>query len=108
MKTLARNLRKNQTDAEKIIWYQLRNRNLCGYKFRRQHPIGNYIVDFVCIDKKLIIELDGGQHQLQKEADLERTKTLNQMGFKVLRFWNNSVLENPDAVLGQVLGLLQA
>ncbi len=96
---LARNLRKNQTDAEQILWLQLRAKRFLNYKFRRQFPIEPYIVDFVCLDLKLIIELDGSQHQEQQEYDLERTEFLTQRGFKVIRFWNNAIFNNLDGVL---------
>jgi len=96
---LARSLRKNQTDAEQIIWLQLRAKRFLNYKFRRQFPIEPYIVDFICLDLKLIIELDGSQHIAQQTADLERTYFLNNRGFKVIRFWNNDVFNNLGAVL---------
>lgn len=96
---LARSLRKNQTDAEQIIWLQLRAKRFLNYKFRRQFPIEPYIVDFICLDLKLIVELDGSQHIAQQTADLERTDFLNNRGFKVIRFWNNDVFNNLEAVL---------
>ncbi|MCQ8102733.1 endonuclease domain-containing protein [Methylomonas sp. SURF-2] len=95
----ARNLRKNQTDAEHLLWRHLRDRQLCGQKFRRQYPIDTYIVDFVCLEVKLIVELDGGQHAEQLEYDHRRTEQLQKRGFKVLRFWNNDVLQNITSVL---------
>ena len=97
---LARNLRKNQTDAEKVLWRQLRDRQLLNYKFRRQFVIEQYIVDFVCLDLKLIIELDGSQHN--EEVDSERTLFLTQRGFKVIRFWNNDLFTNLAGVLEQI------
>ena len=99
--SFARALRRNQTDAERILWNQLRNLQLDGVKFRRQHPIGNYIVDFVSLDRKLIIELDGGQHNEEqvKEKDEQRTKWLESEGYKVLRFWDNDVLSNTEGVI---------
>ena len=93
---LARNLRKNQTDVEKLMWLLIRNNQL-GAKFRRQQPIGNYIADFYCPEKKLAIELDGGKHTESK--DRSKTEFLNQAGITVLRFWNNEVLENTEGVL---------
>jgi crossover junction endodeoxyribonuclease RuvC len=99
-KYLARNLRKNQTDAEQILWLQLRNRRLLNYKFRRQFAIEPYIVDFVCLELKLIIELDGSQHS--EQADTERTVFLNQLGFRVVRFWNHDLFNNLEAVLEQI------
>ena len=95
----AKKLRVNATDAESIIWYQLRNRNFLGYKFRRQVPFGNYIADFVCMEKMLIIELDGGQHVEQLNYDTVRTITLNKRGYKVIRFWNTDVITNLNGVL---------
>ena len=94
----ARNLRKNPTEAEKNLWYNINQRQLNGFKFRRQQKIDDlYIVDFICTEKRLIIELDGGQHN--EEIDKERTEYLEQQDFQILRFWNNEVLENIDGVL---------
>jgi len=86
LKTIARNLRNNQTDSEKLLWSHLRNRQIAGFKFRRQFPIEAYIVDFACISYNLIIELDGGQHTETADHDEARTKFLNEKGFKVIRF----------------------
>ena len=98
--TIAKELRKRSTDAEKLLWKQLRLRQLEGVKFRRQQPIdNNYIVDFVCFEKRLIIEVDGGQHAVEQEKDIERDRYLKKHGFKVLRFWNNEVLTNIEGVL---------
>lgn len=94
---LARDLRKKNTDAERYIWRHLRSKQLEGLKFRRQHPIGKYVVDFVCLEKKIIVEVDGGQHS--QEVDGTRDKWLANEGFEVLRFWNNEVLKNIDGVL---------
>ncbi len=102
----AKNLRKNSTDAEKKLWYNIRAGQLNGFKFRRQQPIGNYIVDFVCFEKRLIVELDGGQHAIEKEKDIERDNWLTKEGFDVLRFWNNDVLENNDGVLSVIMNYL--
>ncbi len=96
---LARDLRKNQTDTEQILWLQLRNRRFLNYKFRRQFPIESYIVDFICLELKLIIELDGSQHSNQIDKDTERTLFLNQRGFKVVRFWNNDLYNNLEGIL---------
>ena len=98
-KEFARELRENQTDAESLMWRMLRNRQLENFKFRRQPPTGRYIVDFCCVEKKLIIELDGGQHVENSVADSKRTGELEKGGYKVLRFWNNDVLMNADGVL---------
>ena len=107
LKTRARNLRKNQTDAEKSLWRYLRNRGLNGYKFRRQHPVGPYIADFVCVEKGLIVELDGGQHALRHEKDLKRSAYLEASGFQILRFWNNQVLKEIAAVLEVIASALE-
>ena len=98
-------LRKSSTDAENILWYYLRNRQLAGLKFRRQEAIDNYIADFVCFESKLIIELDGGHHNIDKniEYDTKRTKYFEDQGFKVLRFWNNEIFENIELVLETIL-----
>jgi len=97
----ARNLRKRPTDAEKKLWRQLRNQQVEGRRFRRQHPIGPYIVDFVCLDKKLVIEVDGGQHGSPEglQSDAVRTDWLEDSGYDVLRFWNNEVLQNIEGVI---------
>ena len=95
----ARSLRKNQTDVEQLLWKHLRNRQLYNYKFRRQFPIEPYVVDFVCLELKLIIELDGGQHAFRINYDYQRSVFLEQRGFKVMRFWNNDVIENIESVL---------
>ena len=97
---LARELRRNSTKQERILWKLLRNNNLKNYKFKRQYPIGDYIVDFVSREKWLIIELDGGQHNelTNKEYDLKRTQYLESRGFKVLRIWNNDIDLNISGV----------
>ena len=99
MQHLARNLRTNQTDAERLLWRHLRNRNICGHKFRRQQIVDPYIVDFVCPEKRLIVELDGGQHAERQSEDAARTEFLEHQGFRVMRFWNNEVLTNIEGVL---------
>ena len=101
-----RKLRALQTEAEKKIWSRLRNRQLAGFKFRRQYPIPPYIVDFVCLEARLILEIDGGQHALRQDADERRTAALESRGFQVVRFWNNEVLSTTDAVLDRVLQVL--
>jgi len=106
MKHLARALRQRQTDAEKILWSRLRNRQLEGCKFRRQQVIGVYIADFLCLDPKLVIELDGGQHAERTAQDSRRTRYLQSLGFRVLRFWNHEVLREPDAVLEVILAAI--
>ena len=86
----------------------LRGRQLAGYKFRRQVPAGSYIVDFMCHRPKLVIEVDGGQHQAQSAYDAERTRWLESRGFQVIRFWNNQVLAESEAVAQAILNVLQA
>ena len=100
-----RELRCNQTDAEKALWQNLRNRNCCGVKFFRQYSVGCYIVDFYSPSLKLAIELDGGQHTMEENQvyDAQRTAYLEGMGIDVLRFWNNEVLQNLDGVVEKVL-----
>ena len=95
-------LRSSQTDAENLIWYHLRNNGLAGFKFRRQHQLQGYIVDFVCLEKKLIIELDGGQHSEQEAYDHHRTEQLQKDGFQVLRFWNDEVVKQIKDVLSVI------
>jgi very-short-patch-repair endonuclease len=95
----ARLLRKNQTIAERTLWQKLRNRGLNQYKFRRQVPVGPYIVDFICLSARLIVEIDGGQHAVQEDYDKARDAFLRRNGYHVLRFWNNQVLENLEEVL---------
>ena len=94
----ARELRNNPTEAERTLWKHLRLRQLGGYKFRRQQPLGPYIVDLICLEKRLIIEVDGGQHSEQKAYDAERNAWLEEQGFRVLRFWNHEVLQEIEAV----------
>jgi len=108
MKEKARNLRKNQTDAERKLWYHLKDRRLAGFTFRRQHPIGHFIVDFVCQEARLIVELDGGQHTSQIEEDKGRTACLETRGYRVVRFWNNQVFGEIQAVLTVTLHILEA
>ena len=101
-RTRAIELRKEPTPAERKLWSRIRNDQL-GVNFRRQHAIGSYIPDFVCIQKKLIIELDGSQHLEQAKYDEERTKVLEAQGYKVIRFWNNDVMNRIDSVLTLIL-----
>ena len=90
------------TDAERRLWWRLRNRQLGGAYFRRQQPIGRYIVDFVCLDRRVVVELDGGQHADNADADKDRDRWLEAQGFTVLRFWNPEVMSNLDGVLATV------
>ena len=99
---LAKTLRKRSTDAELILWQRLKARRLEGIKFRRQQPIEDFIVDFLSFEKRIIIELDGGQHAEDRQKDRERDKLLTKAGFKVLRFWNNEIFENLDGVLERI------
>jgi len=93
-----RHLRKNLTDAEQTLWQHIRNRQRYGHKFRRQAPIGKYIVDFVCFEKRLIVELDGGQHAAHQDEDNHRSEWLESQGFRVIRFWNHDVLKQIEAI----------
>ena len=101
----ARDLRKNSTDAERHLWYSLRANRL-GFKFKRQMPIGQYIVDFICLEKRLIIELDGSQHMDNQTYDNTRSSWLMTHGFKVLRFWNHEVLQQTSSVLEVIMAEL--
>jgi very-short-patch-repair endonuclease len=94
------------TDAERLLWSHLRNRELGGWKFRRQHSVGPFIVDFICPEKNVVIEVDGGQHDENKELDEQRSAFLNKMGYKVFRFWNNEVMQETEAVLDSILAIL--
>ena len=96
---LAKTLRKRSTDAEVLLWRKVKTKQLEEIKFRRQQPIEDFIVDFVSFEKRIIIELDGGQHSADKDIDRERDGFFEENGFTVLRFWNNEVLENLDGVL---------
>lgn len=101
----ARRLRRDMTEAERRLWYALRDRRFAGWKFRRQTTIGPFIVDFICIAARLIVEVGGGQHSV--EADAKRTAALEAQGYCVIRFWNNEVLGNLEGVLirlGETLG----
>lgn len=103
---LARRLRQDQTEAERKLWYWLRSRCLRGAKFRRQVPIGPYIVNFTCLEARLVVELDGGQPVEQSGADATRTDCLHSRGLRVLRFWNNESLGETEAVLHMILEAL--
>jgi very-short-patch-repair endonuclease len=103
----AKELRRNQTEAEAKLWSYLRNHQLNNIGFRRQHAIGNYVVDFCAPRRKLIIELDGGQHLEQEEYDAQRTEFLESRGYKVLRFWNNDVMKSIDDVTREIQRTLE-
>ena len=104
----ARGLRRRQTDAERRLWARLRDRRLLGATFARQVPIGPYIVDFCCRERKLIVELDGGQHAARADYDVARTALLQALGYRVLRFWDNDALVNTDGVLQRIAETLSA
>jgi very-short-patch-repair endonuclease len=102
----ARRLRSAMTDAERRLWHSLRVRQIDGQKFRRQYPLGRYIVDFVCLERRLIVEVDGGQHSERQVEDTIRSQWLRNKGFRVVRFWNNEIMSNLDGVttvIGQAL-----
>lgn len=103
----ARQLRKNPTDAERRLWRQLKQRQIGNVKFRRQQPIGPFIVDFVCFERRLIIEVDGGQHAEHVSYDQHRTRWLETQGYRVLRFWNNDVLANTAIVAQAILDAVE-
>ena len=102
MLSKAKSLRSNQTEAERKLWYHLRAHRFMDLKFKRQKPIGHYIVDFICMEHHLIIELDGGQHADQTDYDQQRDAWLRAQGYTVLRFWNNEVLKQTEAVLERI------
>ncbi len=101
----ARRMRRKPTKAEKALWQKLRRRQLGDYKFRRQHPIGNFIVDFYCAETQLIVEVDGDVHAHQEAKDAERSADLEVQGYRVIRFWNGQVLQEMDSVLTMILGV---
>ena len=106
---LIRGLRRRQTDVEEKLWMHLRNRQIEGTKFRRQQAIGHYIVDFICYERKLIIEIDGGQHNEPSNIDQDHQRTifLESRGYKVVRYWNNAIIENIDGVLVHIQSVLE-
>ena len=106
-RTTARRLRRDQTEAEQKLWTHLRARRLAGYRFKRQVPLGPFIVDLACYEARLVIEVDGGQHAERSKEEATRTAWLEERGFRVLRFWNNEVMENLDAVLPEILSALR-
>ena len=109
LQTRARKLRNQSTEAERLLWRHLRSRQVAGFKFRRQAPIAGYIADFACLDAKLVIELDGGQHQTAVAHDAHRDARMGIAGYRVLRFWNNQVFEEtasvPEVILNELLAL---
>ena len=98
----ARELRRDSTEAEKLLWRRLRNRQVGGLKFRRQEQIGSYVVDFFCLERGLIVEVDGGQHAKGNVRDAARTEWLKDRGYRVTRFWNNEVVGNTDGVIEMI------
>ncbi|MCL1636041.1 endonuclease domain-containing protein [Luteimonas sp. SX5] len=104
----AKRMRTIQTDAEALLWRHFRGKRFSGFKFRRQQPIGPYIVDFVCLRCRVVVEADGGQHSDALEYDAVRTAWLEAQGFRVLRFWNNDILQRIEAVLDSVLKALES
>ncbi len=98
----SRTLRRNPTDTEGKLWSALRRKALAGARFRRQYPLGEFYADFCCLEQKLIIEVDGGQHSDAQEYDKRRTKFLESLGFRVLRFWNSDVLTDLEGVLAVI------
>jgi very-short-patch-repair endonuclease len=103
----AKRMRHVPTDAEALLWRNLRAGRLSAHKFRRQQPLGHFIVDFVCFSRKLIVEVDGGQHADALAADQSRTAWLESQGFSVIRFWNHDVLQRTDLVLEEILRALE-
>jgi len=104
----ARQLRRSATLAEVRLWSHLRRKQLAGFRFRRQHPLGNYIVDFFCPEARLVVEADGGQHSEDNAHDAARTEWLEKRGYRVLRFWNTDILASTEEVLAAILGALRA
>jgi very-short-patch-repair endonuclease len=102
----AKRMRREPTEAEKLFWWELRDRRLEGHKFKRQYLVGGYIADFVCIERKLIVELDGGQHAEATEYDEKRSAVLQSLGFRVLRIWNAEIFTNMEGVIDAVLAEL--
>ena len=100
---IARKLRKNPTEAEQRLWSRLRRKQLGGHRFRRQVPMGRYVVDFICHDARLVVEVDGGGHAAQIDRDRERESFLETRGYRTVRFWNNEVLGNTDGVVERIL-----
>lgn len=107
LRTIARRMRHEPTPAEDLLWQRLRNRQLCGYRFYRQHAIDRFIVDFVCPKAAVVIEVDGEVHQQQVEADQEREYILRGLGYRVIRFTNTQILGQTDKILQQILDALE-
>jgi lysyl-tRNA synthetase class 2 len=105
--TRERQLRRDQTEAERQLWERLRDRRLAGFKFRRQHRIGPYYADFVCAAAMLVVELDGSQHLEQVDSDAARTRFLESLGYRVLRFWNDEAMVSTEDVLDAIFKALR-
>ena len=101
-RTRARRMRKNSTDAERVLWTHLRRRRMGGFRFRQQHPIPPFIADFACPQLRLVIELDGSQHDLNRRTDEWRSRKLSEAGYRVIRFWNTDVLHDIETVLDAI------
>lgn len=106
--SIARSLRRNQTEAERLMWQNLRRGRIAAHKFRRQHRIGTFVVDFACPASRLIIELDGGQHAFSHVRDRMRSMMLERKGYRILRFWNHDVLQNTDGVIRMIIDALES
>lgn len=106
IKHRSRQLRREMTEAERRLWNILNKHQVNGFRFRRQHPIGHYIADFVCLEARLVVEVDGSQH-VDKQYDCERTDWLKNEGYTVIRFWNNEVIENLEGVLEEIVRVLE-
>ncbi len=104
----SREFRRDGSRAEKVCWELLRAKRMAGIKFRRQHPIGPYFADFACVSKKLVIEIDGEHHAFQVEADARRTAALEKAGWRVIRFWANEMVANPEGVWAQIVLVLES
>lgn len=100
-------MRRQPTDAERLLWFHLRDRRLGGYKFRRQQIFGGFIADFACVEARLVVEADGGQHRDQVAEDAARSAWFDGEGYRVLRFWNHEILQGIEAVLAAILEALQ-
>ena len=100
---LSRALRLNPTECEKILWEDLRNRKLSGYRFRRQHTVGSFIVDFCCVESRLAVELDSDRHLWRRERDERRSARLKRLGYRAIRFWDREVMDNRTGVLRRIL-----
>ena len=98
----ARKLRRETTESERFLWKHIRDRQLAGLKFRRQHPIGRYVADFGCEEEKLVVELDGGQHADNVDHDEQRTQYIEKFGYRVVRYWNSEVLSNIEGVMADI------